>query len=94
MAATTTATSEITPLALGAEAPKHTDSGNALNTIVDGDAPVRLHEVPTFTDKFEERKWAKQQMAGAFRIFAKLGWADGASGHISLRGQIMVLIHA
>ncbi|KAL4877770.1 class II aldolase and Adducin domain-containing protein [Aspergillus karnatakaensis] len=27
-------------------------------------------------------------MAGAFRIFAKLGFADGASGHISLRDPI------
>ncbi|OJJ50347.1 hypothetical protein ASPZODRAFT_58076 [Penicilliopsis zonata CBS 506.65] len=27
-------------------------------------------------------------MAGAFRIFAKLGYADGASGHISLRDPL------
>ncbi|KAG5290999.1 hypothetical protein I7I50_00924 [Histoplasma capsulatum G186AR] len=27
-------------------------------------------------------------MAGAFRIFAKLGFADGASGHISLRDPV------
>ena len=35
----------------------------------------------------DQRKWQLEQMAGAFRIFAKLGFADGASGHISLRGK-------
>lgn len=34
----------------------------------------------------------KGQMAAAFRIFAQLGFADGASGHISLRG-IQLLPH-
>lgn len=29
-------------------------------------------------------------MAGAFRIFAKFGFADGGSGHISLRGEHFV----
>lgn len=47
-----------------------------------------LHEIPTFTDKEAERTWAKQHMAAAFRTFARLGWADGASGHISLRDPI------
>jgi ribulose-5-phosphate 4-epimerase/fuculose-1-phosphate aldolase len=28
-------------------------------------------------------------MAGAFRIFAKLGYSDGSSGHISLRGMLL-----
>lgn len=45
-----------------------------------------VYKVPTFTDKYAERLWAKQHMAGAFRIFAKLGYADGGAGHISLRG--------
>lgn len=43
-------------------------------------------KVPTFTDKYEERKWAKEQMAGAFRVFARLGYCDGVAGHMSLRG--------
>jgi ribulose-5-phosphate 4-epimerase/fuculose-1-phosphate aldolase len=47
-----------------------------------------LHEIPTFTDKMAEREWAKQHMAAAFRTFARLGWADGASGHISLRDPV------
>ncbi|QSS65543.1 hypothetical protein I7I51_06387 [Histoplasma capsulatum] len=44
--------------------------------------------IPTFESKEEEQKWAKNHMAGAFRIFAKLGFADGASGHISLRDPV------
>ncbi|OJD17482.1 hypothetical protein ACJ73_08796 [Blastomyces percursus] len=47
-----------------------------------------LHEIPTFESKEEEQKWAKNHMAGAFRVFAKLGFADGASGHISLRDPV------
>lgn len=37
--------------------------------------------------KEDQRRWQLEQMAAAFRIFAKLGYADGASGHISLRGM-------
>lgn len=37
--------------------------------------------------KEDQRRWQLEQMAAAFRIFAKLGFADGASGHISLRGR-------
>jgi hypothetical protein len=37
--------------------------------------------------KEAERKWQLEQMAGAFRVFARLGFADGGSGHISLRGE-------
>lgn len=47
-----------------------------------------FHEIPSFTDKQAERTWAKQHMAAAFRTFARLGWADGASGHISLRDPV------
>ncbi|KAI0484985.1 putative aldolase [Xylariaceae sp. FL0804] len=36
----------------------------------------------------DQRKWQLEQMAGAFRIFAKLGFADGGSGHISLRDPV------
>lgn len=48
----------------------------------------RLHEIPTFTDKHAERQWAKEHMAAAFRVFAKLGYNDGAGGHISLRDPV------
>lgn len=47
-----------------------------------------LWVIPTFDNKYAERQWAKEHMAGAFRIFAKLGFADGAGGHISLRDPV------
>lgn len=51
--------------------------------------PKRLHQIPQFHTKEETRRWQLEQMAGAFRVFAKLGFADGGSGHISLRGEIL-----
>jgi hypothetical protein len=45
------------------------------------------YHVPWPETKEAERRWQLEQMAGAFRFFAKLGYADGASGHISYRGQ-------
>ncbi|KAK3633142.1 hypothetical protein LTR56_015918 [Elasticomyces elasticus] len=47
-----------------------------------------LHHIPVPPNKEAERLWAKQHMAAAFRTFARLGWADGASGHISVRDPI------
>jgi len=44
-------------------------------------------QIPWPKSKIAQRQWQLEQMAGAFRIFAKLGFADGGSGHISLRGQ-------
>lgn len=54
----------------------------------EGDIISNLHVIPTFTDKYAERKWAKEQMAAAFRLWAKLGYNDGAGGHISLRDPV------
>lgn len=49
----------------------------------------KVQKVPVFTDKLEERAWAKAQMAAAFRVFAKLGYCDGVAGHMSLRGTCL-----
>lgn len=46
------------------------------------------YQLPKFTDKYEERKWAKQHMAAAFRIFARKGYTEGSAGHISLRDPV------
>ena len=43
--------------------------------------------IPWPESKIAQRQWQLEQMAGAFRVFAKLGFADGGSGHISLRGK-------
>lgn len=46
------------------------------------------YPVPSFIDKYEERKWAKQHMAAAFRVFARKGYTEGTAGHISLRDPV------
>ncbi|KAF7191286.1 hypothetical protein HII31_07309 [Pseudocercospora fuligena] len=45
--------------------------------------------IPQPESKEKHRRWQLEQMAGAFRIFAKLGFADGGSGHISVRDPIV-----
>lgn len=47
---------------------------------------LKLRGIPTFSDPYEKRKWMKEHMAAAFRFFGKLGYGEGISGHISMRG--------
>ena len=76
---TTTVVSQITKL--------QTDVGSTgaaqSSSIID-----ELWTIPEFEDKYAERQWAKEHMAAAFRVFAKLGYNDGAGGHISLRDPV------
>ncbi|EER31091.1 conserved hypothetical protein [Candida tropicalis MYA-3404] len=46
------------------------------------------YQKPTFTDKYQERKWALEHMAGAFRVFARKGYTEGTAGHISIRDPV------
>lgn len=83
MSSTTTTTTE--------QASSASEStGSALNNLpTTGNAKVnRLHHIPWPATKEATRQWQLAQMAGAFRIFAKLGFADGGSGHISLRDPV------
>ncbi|KAF4461427.1 L-fuculose-phosphate aldolase [Fusarium albosuccineum] len=41
--------------------------------------PKRLHNIPQPATKEAARRWQLEQMAGAFRVFARLGFADGSS---------------
>lgn len=52
---------------------------------------LKLRGIPTFSDPVEKRKWMKEHMAAAFRYFGKLGYGEGVSGHISMRGMSMEL---
>ncbi len=52
--------------------------------------PIRVSDQrivpdPSFADLADERLYRKQQLAAAFRVFAKYGYNLGASGHISAR---------
>ena len=48
---------------------------------------LKLRGIPTFSDPLAKRQWMKEHMAAAFRFFAKQGYAEGVSGHISMRGM-------
>ncbi|KAH8883449.1 putative aldolase [Thozetella sp. PMI_491] len=41
--------------------------------------------IPKFGTHAEKRQWQLEHMAGAFRVFAREGYAEGISGHISVR---------
>jgi len=42
-------------------------------------------EWPDFSDPADERLHRKQRLAGAFRLFSKFGFDEGAAGHITAR---------
>jgi ribulose-5-phosphate 4-epimerase/fuculose-1-phosphate aldolase len=44
-----------------------------------------LPGIPKFSSHAEKRQWQLEHMAGAFRVFAREGYAEGISGHISVR---------
>jgi hypothetical protein len=46
---------------------------------------VMLPGVPTFTDLAAQRQWQLEHMAAAFRHWAREGYVEGISGHISVR---------
>ncbi len=40
---------------------------------------------PTFSSSDEERKYLKAKLAGALRVFGRLGFGEGVAGHITVR---------
>jgi ribulose-5-phosphate 4-epimerase/fuculose-1-phosphate aldolase len=54
----------------------------ALQAISQG---VCLPGIPLFSDVDKHRAWMLSHMAGAFRVFARKGYTEGMSGHISVR---------
>ncbi|POR36827.1 Class II Aldolase and Adducin N-terminal domain protein [Tolypocladium paradoxum] len=44
--------------------------------------------IPKFNDRYKRRQWQLEHMAGAFRVFARKGFAEGTSGHISVRDPV------
>lgn len=47
--------------------------------------------LPSFENPYQEREYKKKRLALAFRIFAKYGFEDGVSGHITLRVRFLSL---
>ncbi|KAJ5492990.1 Meiotically protein [Penicillium diatomitis] len=50
---------------------------------------LKLRGIPSFSDPLQQRQWMKEHMAAAFRYFGKMGYAEGVSGHISMRDPIL-----
>jgi hypothetical protein len=44
--------------------------------------------VPKIDDPYKKRQWQLEHMAGAFRVFARKGFTEGTSGHISVRDPV------
>jgi hypothetical protein len=40
---------------------------------------------PVFTNVIDQRKYNKEILAGAFRLFSKYGFDEGVAGHITFR---------
>ncbi|KAH7109864.1 class II aldolase/adducin N-terminal [Dendryphion nanum] len=57
-------------------------SKTALQAISQG---VCLPGIPIFSTYDKQRAWILSHMAGAFRVFARKGFTEGMSGHISVR---------
>lgn len=46
------------------------------------------HKIPQFKDKLEQRKWMKEHLAAAFRVFGRKGYSVGSAGHITFRDPV------
>lgn len=55
---------------------------SALEAISQG---ASLPSIPCYSDMDHQRRFMLEHMAGAFRVFARKGYTEGMSGHISLR---------
>lgn len=44
--------------------------------------------IPSIEDPYQKRQWQLEHMAGAFRVFARMGFTEGAAGHISVRDPV------
>ncbi|EON97314.1 putative class ii aldolase family protein [Phaeoacremonium minimum UCRPA7] len=49
---------------------------------------VPYEGMPKFDDLYKKRQWQLEHMAGAFRVFARKGFTEGAAGHISVRDPV------
>ncbi|PYI17047.1 class II aldolase and Adducin N-terminal domain protein [Aspergillus japonicus CBS 114.51] len=80
---TTTATiSQSIPTAVAAVAP----SPGAQAALATGG--YEFPGIPQIDDPYQKRQWQLEHMAGAFRVFARKGFTEGTSGHISVRDPV------
>ena len=61
-----------------------TENAPNLESIAMGQ-PGYVLAMPTFANVEEERTYRKSRLAGALRIFGRLGFGEGVAGHITVR---------
>jgi hypothetical protein len=66
-----------------ADSQQHTGAHAALAT-----GGYEFPGIPKIDDPYKKRQWQLQHMAGAFRVFARKGFTEGTSGHISVRDPV------
>ena len=49
---------------------------------------LTLPGIPQFNNLMEKRQWLLEHMAGAFRVFARHGYTEGMSGHITVMDPV------
>jgi ribulose-5-phosphate 4-epimerase/fuculose-1-phosphate aldolase len=60
-------------------------NGDRADYLADTATGLPLSGEPVFTSVDEERRYRKQRLAAALRLFGKYGYGEGISGHISVR---------
>ncbi|GAA5937916.1 hypothetical protein JCM3775_002395 [Rhodotorula graminis] len=50
---------------------------------------IHMEGVPQFDDPYKKREWVKEQLAIGFQYWGKEGYAEGLSGHITVRDPVM-----
>lgn len=83
MSTTTTTTQSSHATTVPMHVAEHNASVSALST-----GGYEFAGVPKIDDLYKKRQWQLEHMAGAFRVFARKGFTEGTSGHISVRDPV------
>ncbi|CAH0054754.1 unnamed protein product [Clonostachys solani] len=70
----------------GASATQPQDGPAGLAAVTTGE--YEFPGIPKIDDPYKKRQWQLEHMAGAFRVFARRGYGEGTSGHISVRDPV------
>ena len=54
-------------------------------SVIGRESGIAMPKLPTFATLEEERRYRKERLAGAFRLFSRMGFDEGVTGHITAR---------
>jgi len=58
---------------------------DVVNRFTENQTKLEFNVPPTFSTIEAERQHRKERLAGALRVFGKLGFSEGVAGHITAR---------